>query len=145
MSDKVAKVLDARTFQHELAKLANTIALKAEREATKLMKPSFAAIDIAVMLHQSISIYNLFFYLNAEERRKKDPDWRVAYTVASLPLVRSMIDALYNITVILDKPGPKGYEFRESGFKQTLAALDADERRYGHDPQWAERIAQLRK
>jgi hypothetical protein len=47
-----------------------------------------------------------------------------------------MIDCLYNITAILKSPGPKGYQFRESGFKQILTALDADERRYGGDPKW---------
>jgi hypothetical protein len=41
--------------------------------------------------------------------------------------------------------GPQGYEFRESGFNKTLAAIDADEKRYGGDVTRDESIARLRK
>jgi hypothetical protein len=135
------KELDARTFQKQLGELTNTISLKVEREGVKLLKPHFAAIDIYVMLRQALRTYDLYFYLNADERRKKDVDWRVGYSAAILPLIRCMIDCLYNITSILSNPGPRGYQFRESGFKLALAALDADEKRYGGDPKWDKYIA----
>ena len=85
--------IDARTFQTQLASLANTLALKVEREAIKTVKPSFVAVDIYVMIRQSLSIYQLFFFLNADERRQKDARWTV-YSAAILPLVRCMIDCL---------------------------------------------------
>jgi hypothetical protein len=56
-----------------------------------------------------------------------------------------MIDCLYNITTILQNPGPNGYLFRESGYRLMVEALDADERRYGGDPKWDEWIARQRK
>lgn len=56
-----------------------------------------------------------------------------------------MIDCLYNITAILQNPSVKAYEFRASGYKLTLQALDADEQRYGGDPKWDEYIASQRK
>lgn len=133
--------LDARTFQRPLGELTNTLSLKVEREGVKLLKPSFAAIDIYVMLRQALRTYDLYFYLNADERRANDVDWRVGYSAAILPLIRCMIDCLYNITAILSSPGPKGYQFRESGFKLSLAALDDDERRYGGNPKWDKYIA----
>jgi hypothetical protein len=136
--------LDARTFQKPLGELTNTISLKVEREGVKLLKPSFAAIDIYVMLRQALRTHDLYFYLNADERRENDVDWRVGYSVAILPLIRCMIDILYNITAILSNPGPKGYQFRESGYKLALAALDADEKRYGGDPKWDKYIAERR-
>src|SRR6266404_4706529 len=108
-------VLDARTFQTQLIELANTVALKVQREGPeKLPKPVWVITDIFVLLRQAMHTYDLFFYLNADERRKKDVDWRLAYSAASLPLIRCMIDCLYNITVILQDPGAKGYQFRES-------------------------------
>jgi hypothetical protein len=134
--------IDARTFQSQLATLANTLALKVEREASKTMKPAFAAVDIFVMLRQSLSIYNLFCYVNADETRKSG-SWRVGYSVAILPLIRCMVDCLYNITVILTYPA-KAYHFREIGYKWTLQGLDADAARYGGDPKWDEYIARLR-
>jgi hypothetical protein len=134
--------IDARTFQAQLSTLANTLALKVEREASKTMKPAFAAVDIFVMLRQSLTIYDLFFFVNADETRKSG-GWKVGYSVAILPLVRCMIDCLYNITMILSYPA-KGYHFREIGYKWTLQGLDADAARYGGDARWDEYIARLR-
>jgi hypothetical protein len=137
--------LDGRTFQQPLIELANTLALKVQREGPKMLpKPVWVTTDTFVLLRQAMHTYDLFFFLNADERRQKDVDWRVAYSVASLPLIRCMIDCLYNVTVILQKPGLKGYQFRESGYKKTLEALDADERRYGGDPKWDAYIASQR-
>lgn len=53
-----------------------------------------------------------------------------------LPLVRTMIDCLYNITAILLDSGETRYRFRASGYKLTLEALDADRQRYGGNPTW---------
>jgi hypothetical protein len=68
-----------------------------------------------------------------------------AYTAAMLPLVRSMIDCLYNITAILKDPGSNGYLFRKSGYRLLLRALESDEKRYGGDPKWDEFMARQRK
>src|SRR6266404_5263230 len=145
--DRVPKrVLDARTFQTPLDELTTTIALKVQREGTTHgLKPDFVVPDIYFLLRQSHQTYNLFFFINADERRKKDVDWRVAYSAVILPLIRTMIDCLYNITAILQSPGVNGYKFRKSGYKLTLLSLDADERRYGGDPRWDAYIADRRK
>jgi hypothetical protein len=143
MSNNVKVIhLDASTFQKPLGDLAYTIALKVQREGPKLLPvPSYASADIYAMLRQSDHIYDLFCFLNADE---KHVGWRPAYSVAVLPLIRSVIDCLFNITVILENPGVRAPEFRLSGFKQALHALDADQRRYGGDPQWDAFIADSR-
>jgi hypothetical protein len=134
--------INARTFQAQLATLADTLAFKVEREASKTMKPVFAAVDIFVMLRQSLSIYNLIFFVNADETRKSG-SWRVGYSVAILPLIRCMIDCLYNVTVILAYPA-EAFHFREIGYKWALQGLDDDAARYGGDPTWDDYIARLR-
>lgn len=137
--------LDARTFQSQLGLLANTVALKLHREgAHHLPQPAFVVADIYYLLRQSFQTYNFLFFINADNRRKKDCDYRIAYSAVSLPLVRTMIDCLYNITAILDNPGTKGREFRESGLRQMLETLDVNSQRYGGDPKAAEAIAQSR-
>ena len=131
--------IDAKTFQEQLGRLSITIALKVDREGPKILsKPAFVTNDIYVMLKQAHHTCNLFFYLNADERRKGKGDgaWKVAYSIVVLPLVRCMIDVLYNITVLLENPGVNGYQFRGSGFKKMLQALKADRTRYGGDPIW---------
>jgi hypothetical protein len=119
--------LNAKTFQQPLDELSDTIAYKVQREGPGYgLKPSFVIPDIYYILRQAHRTYDLFCFMNADERREKDVDYRIAYSAVILPLVRTMIDCLYNITAILKSPGPKGYQFRESGLKQILNALDAD-------------------
>ena len=79
---------------------------------------------------------NLLFYLHADERRETDCNWNSAYTFIVAPLVRSLIDCLYNITLILQSPGINGAAFCRSGFKKELIALREDETRYGGRPDW---------
>jgi hypothetical protein len=94
------------------------------------------------MLRQSLSIYELFCFVNADQTRKSGT-WKVGCSVAVLPLIRCMINCLYNITVILAYPA-KGYHFREIGYKWALQGLDADAVRYGGDPKWDAYIVRLR-
>lgn len=128
--------LDAGTFQKQLGELANTLAFKVQREGPKLIPtPIFLNADAFMLIRQAAHIYDLFFYLNADEKRHKEVGWKMAYGAVTLPLIRCMIDCLYNITAMLDNPA-RAYEFRLSGYKKALGALDADERRYGGNADW---------
>jgi hypothetical protein len=127
--------IDARTFQEPLAKLAETIAYKVQREGIKLINPSFVAADIYVMVRQALKIYEVFFYLNADVRRS-DPAWHIGYPAGILPLVRCLIDCLYNITTLFENPKDNGRHFRSSGYRQLLEAIAEDEATYGGNPQW---------
>lgn len=129
--------IDAKLFQERLGKLAETMAQKVKREGpARLAAPEFVATDIHVMIRQALCTYKLLFYLNADERRKTDSFWQDIYTVVTAPLVRSMIDCLYNVTAILQDPGARGPAFRRSGFKRTFADLDEDQQKYRGRPEW---------
>jgi len=137
--------IDASTFQKPLVRLAEVLAQKVKREAPKLhAAPPFVAEDLHVLIREAMHTYDLLFYLNADDRRQTDCYWRPAYTFVSLPLIRNMIDCLYNITSIVQDPNVNGPWFRKSGFKQALAALDEDEKRYGGQPKWDAWIAKNR-
>ena len=140
MSD-VEYHLDASTFQEPLIQLAEVLAQKVKRELPAILgAPGFVSVDLHVLIRQAMYTYNLLFYLNADERRQKDPHWRTAYGIVVLPLVRNMIDDLYNVTAILQSPATNGTRFRMSGFRAALAAFDEDEARYGGRPEWDEWI-----
>ncbi len=129
--------VDASTFQKPLIQLAEVLAQKVKREAPPVLgAPPFVAVDLHVLMRQTMSTYDLLFYLNADERRSTDCYWRNTYGVVVLPLVRNMIDALYNITTILQDPCVNGPWFRRSGFKKSLKAFEEDEARYGGRPEW---------
>jgi len=129
--------IDATKFQTQLGELATTVAYKVQREGIKSVG-RMAAEDIYVLVRQAQRAYDLFFYLNAEEHRK-EPFWRAYYTFSALPVIRSMIDCLYNITAMLDDPDNRPAEFRKSGYRMATEALDEDERKYSNnpDPRWA--------
>src|SRR5450759_532958 len=131
--------IDAAKFQNQLSELAATIAYKVQREGVQLIGSRTATEDIYILVRQAQRAYDLFFYLNAEEHRK-EPSWRAYYTFAVLPVVRSMIASLYNITVMLDDPRNKPAEFRKSGYRMAIEALEEDELKYSKnpDPRWAE-------
>jgi hypothetical protein len=135
--DNLEYHIDASTFQTQLVKLAEVMAQKVKREAPKVLAaPEYVAVDLHVLIRQAMTTYDLLFYLNADERRETDCYWRTRYSVAALPLIRNMIDCLYNITTILQDPSVNGPWFRKSGFKKVLHALDEDEARYGGRQRW---------
>src|SRR5258707_13479380 len=113
--------IDAGTFQEPLASLAQTMVQKVFREGiAQCGWPSCVSDDITMILRYSLSVYRLLFYLNADVRRKDDPDWHVEYGVTPIPLVRSLIDCLYNVTSILLNPAGKGPGYRKSGLRKGL-------------------------
>jgi hypothetical protein len=138
--------IDATKFQNQLGELATTIAYKVQREGLPMMGSRTAIEDIYVLIRQSQRTYDLFFYLNADEHRKQS-SWRAYYTFVALPLVRSMIDCLYNITLMLEDPANKPAEFRKSGYRMALEALEQDTQKYGgnSDPSWAEWLRKRRE
>ncbi len=136
---------DAGTYQKPLGALAEVLALKLSREATKLIRPAYAAIDMHVMLRVTMRAYDLLHYINADERREKDTDWRLSYTISSLPLIRNMIDCLYNITAILQDPGVNAPWYRRSGYRKAFLALEEDKERYGGQAKWDDWIDASRR
>jgi hypothetical protein len=137
--------LRKKTFHSQLDELADTLCYKVQREGSKkLPKPAFVIPDIYMLMRQAQQSYGLFIYMNSDEHRTKDPDWRIAYSIAILPILRCMIDCLYNVTAILQNSGPKGYQFRESGYSIALKVLEAEDVRYGGEPKWDGYISQRR-
>jgi hypothetical protein len=140
--ETISYYVDASTFQEPLVKLAEVLAQKLRREAAQRLAPtpSFVAVDLHVLMRQVMYTYNCLFYLNADETRKNDPHWRLEYSVATLPLIRNMIDCFYNITAILEDPRVNGPWFRKSGYRKALEGFDEEEKRYGGRPEWDEWI-----
>lgn len=133
--------VDASTFQKPLQQLAEVLSQKVKREAPKLISvPDFVGFDLHVLTRQAQYTYDLILYLNADERRETDCHWRPAYGIVILPLIRNMIDCLYNITAILQDPRHNGPQFRKNGYKNLLKGMAKDQERYGDRPEWQDWI-----
>ena len=144
--EEIERVIDATTFQKPLGQIAEVLAQKVKREAPRLLAaPDFVSVDLHVLVRQAMVTYDALFYMNADERRETDCYWRTAYSVVTLPLIRNMIDCLYNITAILQDPGVNGPWFRRSGFQKALTGLQNDETRYGGQPKWDRWIEKTRE
>lgn len=138
--------VDFETIQKPLRDLAETIAQKMYREAPALLAaPPYVGPTMFTMIRQAMYTCNLLFYVNADERRENDCYWNPAYTFVTAPLIRSLIDCLYNVTLILEDPSINGSAFCKSGFKKELKDLDEDETRYGGQPEWDSYIREKRQ
>jgi hypothetical protein len=129
--------IDASTFQKPLAELARTMILKVEREATKTSGiPPYIPIDIAMLLRMSNETLNLLCFINSDENMAASSSSKPIYTVVVFPLVRNMIDNLYNITYILKDPAARGRAFRLSGIMKEQKMITDEEARYAGQPEW---------
>lgn len=139
-------MIDAKTFQEPLRTLGEAMTEKVFREGPgRLAGPRYIAEDLSMMLRYALGIYHLLFYLNADERRKGDCNWHVVDGVSAMPLVRSLIDCLYNTTAILSNPEEKGPAYRKSGLRRTLDDLKEDLQKYGDQPDWILYLDQRRR
>jgi hypothetical protein len=136
-------VIDASKFTKPLVALAETIAYCVDREGPVKLPHSSIPSDTVAILRQLIHTYKLILFLNADERRDNDADYRYSYSFVILPLVRTMIDGFYNCTAMLDDPR-RARVFRISGFYRIRESLQADEVRYSQDPGWREYLAAQR-
>jgi hypothetical protein len=135
LADPTIPVLDAGTFAEPLASVTRIITNKVERDGPKVCPNSTITIDTSVILRQLHETYNLICWVNCDEFRFGSVGYRTPYSFVVLPLVRTMVDGFYNATALLDDP-TRARKFRISGYFRKREALQADEARYGNDPQW---------
>jgi hypothetical protein len=136
-------LVDGKDFMDPLGKLAKTVALVVEREGLQKLPGLTVPSDVAMILRQLIATYSLLMNTNADEKRDGDPGYRLSHSFVILPLVRTMIDGLYNCTAMLDDTS-RGRVFRISGYYRMREAIRIDEDRYGQDPDWHEALTYKR-
>jgi hypothetical protein len=129
--------INFETIQRPLRELSETIAQKMYREAPSLLTgPQYVGPTLFTLIRQAMYTCDLLFYLHADERRESDCYWKPAYTFVSAPLIRSVIDCLFNVTLILQNSSANGPAYCLSGFKKELRDLDEDEQKYGGRADW---------
>ncbi len=137
--------IDASTYQHQISKLAETFAQKVKREGqNQLLGPDGFHGDIFISLRQARTTYDFLYWVHSDELRSHY-GWRDNYTFASAPLVRTLIDNLFNVTLLLQDPATNGVRFRVSGLRKDLLFLDAEKKRYSGIPIWDQYLAESRQ
>lgn len=135
IADPTVPVIDAGTFAKPLAEVTRIVTNKVERDGQVTFPNSTVPIDVGVILRQLHETYNLISWVNADDIRFGVVGYRTPYSFVILPLVRTMIDGFYNATAMLDDP-VRARKFRISGHYRKRESLQADEARYGADPEW---------
>ncbi len=128
--------IDAATFQEQLIKLSEVLTQKVKREGVGAGVPEWVLHDLFVLMRLAQQCYLYLSYMNADERREGDVYWREQYSVLALSSIRTLIDCLYNVTVIVENPVVQGRNFRLGGMKKFLLNLEEEEARYGSRPEW---------
>ena len=122
--------IDASAFMDDLQGVAAALTNLVEREGEKIIPHSFMHKDFGLILRHCRLICNLLTNLNAEERLEKDATTKQEYSFALLPLIRTLIDGFYNVTVML-QDRTLARNFRASGYKQALLKSENDAKMYG--------------
>jgi hypothetical protein len=137
-------VIDASKFSQQIADLAMTLTNKIDREGPSAFGVHPIQEDIVAILIQLRQTYNLLRFINSDQTRDENLDYRTSYSFVSLPLVRTMIDGFYNCTALLDDPN-RFRQFRISGLYRIRERIQADETRYGNNHQWKQYLTQERR
>lgn len=136
--------VDAATFQPQISRLAEPIAQKVKREGDKHLNGADSlSADIFISIRQAKNTYDFLCWIHSDDI-KQHYGWKDNYTFAAAPLVRNLIDNLFNITLMLQDPVTNARSFRVSGFRKDLLALDSEERRYRGNPDWDKYTAEGR-
>jgi len=133
------KLIDASKFPVAINDLTRTLIYKLEREGHRIAGLPDKGLEICNVLRQVGHTYNLICFINAEETRFEGHGYRSAYSFVSLPLVRTMIDGLYNCTAMLNDPA-RARQYVISGFFRLRETLEANEATYGARPDWVDAL-----
>jgi len=137
-------MIDASTYQKLIARLSETMAQKVLREGHKQFHaPATFHPDIFISIRQAQNTYNFLYWVHSDDMRGS-VGWRDEYTVACEPLVRNLVDNLFNITLLLRDPFTRGRQFRASGIRKSFMYVAADETRYSGKPDWDKWVADSR-
>lgn len=139
------KPIDAATFQDQLIKLSEVLTQKVKREGVGAGVPEWVLHDLFVLMRLAQQCFVYLSYMNADERREGDVYWREQYSVLALSSIRTLIDCLYTITVIIENPVTQGRNFRLGGMKKFLLNLEEEEARYGSRPEWQQHFQDRRR
>ena len=98
-----------------------------------------------MLLRMSNETLNLLWFINSDENMADTSSGKPIYTVVVFPLVRNMIDNLYNITYILKDPAARGRAFRLSGIMKEQKMIGDEATRYSGRPEWDAWIKESRE
>ena len=133
------KIIDASKFPVAVSNLARTVINKLEREGHTIAGLPDNGAEISLILRQVAHTYNLILFINADDNRFENYGYHSAYSFVSLPLVRTMIDGLYNCTAMLNDP-LSARRYKISGFFRMRETLQANEAAYADRPEWVEAL-----
>jgi len=133
--DPTVPKIDAVPFSQPISDVAEALTNLVEREGVSKLPVPTVIEDIGMILRQVTATYNAIRWVNADDTRYGLIGYRGSYTVVTLPLVRTIIDGLYNATALLDDPS-RGRNYRISGIYRMRRALQLDQPKYANNPDW---------
>ena len=91
------------------------------------------------------TIYETIMYLSRDSGHKDDLMPKPEYGITTSPLVRSLLELLFTIIFIREKPRTRVKWFHHSGWRELREFVDLLQARHGSKRKWKKKLAQLRQ
>ncbi|MGH7215662.1 MAG: hypothetical protein ACREIG_00345 [Nitrospiraceae bacterium] len=86
-------------------------------------------------------IYGSISYLSADS--PKDPLRKLEFGICTAPLIRSLVDLVYTILFIREKPRSRIKRFSRAGWRETKEMVLTLEKQYGSNRKWKPKLVRL--
>ena len=100
---------------------------------------------LMVAVSASRIIYETVTYLSRDTGHKDDLMPKPEYGITTSPLVRSLVELLFTIIFIREKPRSRVKWFHRSGWRELKELSDTLHARYGSKPEWKAKLAELER
>jgi hypothetical protein len=131
---EVKKTLDYAVIQKDWMSLFEGMALKLEREFPPKLASSGAREFVWLTFRVALNTYKTMVFICAE--KPPDPLRRPEYTVSCPPLVRTLVDSLFNIVFALEDLEGRVSWYYKAGWRENQERLERYIQTYGSLEEW---------
>jgi len=142
MVEKLAKhnptktALDYGVIQDDWMSLLKGMTLKLEREFPPNLASTGAREFFWLTFRVALNTYNTLVYICAD--KQPDPFRKLEFTISCPPLVRTLVDSLFNVVFVLEDIEPRTVWYYKSGWREIQERLIRYGRTYGSLEEWNE-------
>lgn len=131
---KAKKVLDFGVVQKDWDSLLEGMTLKLEREFPAGAASTGARELLWLTFRVALNTYRSMAYVCGD--KPPDPLRRLEYAISCPPIVRTLVDTLFNVIFALEDLEQRATWYYKSGWREDQEKLEQYEKEYGHLEEW---------
>jgi hypothetical protein len=130
------KALDYGVIKNDWTSLLKGMALKLEREFPSALASQGAREFFWLTFRVALNTYNTLVFICAD--KQPDPFRKLEFTISCPPLVRTLVDSLFNVVFVLEDIEPRIVWYYKSGWRESHERLLRYSKAYGSLEGWQE-------